>query len=75
MSETNRNNKQVAWMISGMMLCSFIFGVMMFIPAEHRAQKIEEMEYKYRQRGEQVAVKLGVAQSQAVSPDSAEKTP
>ena len=41
-------NKRVAWLLSLVILLSFGFGVVMFLPAEHRAQKLEELQQKYQ---------------------------
>ncbi|SVB89879.1 uncharacterized protein METZ01_LOCUS242733 [marine metagenome] len=30
------------------MVISFVFGVLMYLPAEHRAQKLQQMEQKYQ---------------------------
>jgi len=40
--------RRVAWLLAGLILLSFAFGVAMFLPAEHRAQKLEQMKQKYQ---------------------------
>ncbi len=42
--------KRVVWILAGIMLLSFAFGTGMFIPAEHRTEKLEEMMQRYQQR-------------------------
>ena len=42
--------RRIAWVLAGVMLLSFGFGVLIFLPAEHRAQKIEQMKQKYEAR-------------------------
>ncbi len=46
----DRASRRVALVLAGVMLLSFGFGVSMFLPAEHRAQKLDEMKAKYQQR-------------------------
>ena len=41
-------NKRVAWLLSCVILLSFVFGVVMFLPAEHRAQKLEQIKQEYQ---------------------------
>ena len=42
--------KRVVWILAGIMMLSFIFGIGMFIPAEHRTEKLDEMMQRYQQR-------------------------
>jgi len=38
----------VVWLLVSLMVISFVFGVLMYLPAEHRAQKLQQMEQKYQ---------------------------
>lgn len=42
------SRRRVAWLLAGLILLSFTFGVAMFLPAEHRAQKLEQMKQQYQ---------------------------
>lgn len=42
--------RRTAWLLAGIMALSFTFGIAMFIPAEHRADKLEEMMTRYQAR-------------------------
>ena len=44
----DKPSRRVAWLLTGLILLSFAFGVAMYLPAEHRAQKFEEMKKKYQ---------------------------
>jgi hypothetical protein len=44
----DKPSRRIAWLLTGLILLSFAFGVAMFLPAEHRAQKLEEMQKKYQ---------------------------
>ena len=48
--QVDRTSRRIVWVLALMMLLSFGFGVFMFIPEEHRAQKLDEMMYKYKAR-------------------------
>jgi hypothetical protein len=41
-------NTRVVWLLIGVILLSFAFGVVMFLPAEHRAQKWAEIKKEYQ---------------------------
>ncbi|MBT4520532.1 MAG: hypothetical protein HOC23_11045 [Halieaceae bacterium] len=72
MTNPEKQTRRVAWLLTGLMLFSFTFGIFMFLPAEHRAWKLQEMEYKYRQRGDQLTTRLGAKpapSTAAVEPD------
>ncbi|MDP7618599.1 MAG: hypothetical protein QF661_13650 [Arenicellales bacterium] len=43
-----QSNRRIVWLLVGLMLLSFVFGIAMFLPAEHRAQKIQQMEQRYQ---------------------------
>ena len=45
---SSKSIRQIAWLLAGLMLLSFAFGVAMFLPAEHRALKLEEFRQKYQ---------------------------
>ena len=47
MTRSDKSSRRVAWLLAGLILLSFTFGVAMFLPAEHRAQKLEQMKQKY----------------------------
>ena len=47
MTRSGMSSRRVAWLLAGLILLSFAFGVAMFLPAEHRAQKLEQMRQKY----------------------------
>lgn len=47
MTRSGKSSRRVAWLLAGLILLSFAFGVAMFLPAEHRAQKLEQMKQKY----------------------------
>jgi hypothetical protein len=48
MTRSGKSSRRVAWLLAGLILFSFAFGVAMFLPAEHRAQKLEQMQQKYQ---------------------------
>jgi hypothetical protein len=48
MTRSGKSSRGVAWLLAGLILLSFAFGVAMFLPAEHRAQKLEQMKQKYQ---------------------------
>lgn len=48
MTRSDKSTRRVAWLLAGLILLSFTFGVVMFLPAEHRAQKLEQMKQKYQ---------------------------
>jgi hypothetical protein len=48
MTSSGKSSRRVAWLLAGLILVSFAFGVAMFLPAEHRAQKLEQMQQKYQ---------------------------
>lgn len=50
MTDSSRANRRVAWMLAGLIALSFAFGVAMFVAPQHRAQKLQEMEFRYRSR-------------------------
>ncbi len=66
-SHLDRSTRRIVWLMAGAMLLSFTFGVAMFAPAEHRAYKLQEMQYKYRERGRQASIKLGVDPAQSAA--------
>ncbi len=43
-------NRRMAWILAGIMAFSFAFGIAMFLPAEHRAEKLENTMAKYQAR-------------------------
>jgi hypothetical protein len=46
-ADTDKATRRIAWWLAGLILLSFAFGVAMFLPPEHRAQKFEEIRKKY----------------------------
>jgi len=46
----DKGTRNVLLVLALMMLLSFGFGVSMFLPEEHRTQKLNEMMHKYEQR-------------------------
>ena len=48
MTRSGKSTGRVAWLLAGLILLSFAFGVVMFLPAEHRVQKLEQMKHKYQ---------------------------
>ena len=48
MTRPGTSPKPVPSPLAGLILLSFAFGVVMFLPAEHRAQKLEQMKQKYQ---------------------------
>ena len=49
-AKADGETKRVVWILAGIMMLSFIFGIGMFIPAEHRTEKLDEMMQRYQQR-------------------------
>ena len=47
MNREARGNRRVAAMLAGVIALSFLGGVVMFLPAEHRASKLAEMRARY----------------------------
>ncbi len=48
MTRSDKSTRRIAWLLAGLILLSFTFGVAMFLPAEHRAQKLEQMRQEYQ---------------------------
>ena len=48
MNRSDKSTRRVAWLLAGLILLSFTFGVAMFLPAEHRAQKLEQIKQQYQ---------------------------
>jgi len=42
--------RRVVWLLVAAMSLSFLFGIAMFIPAEHRADKLDDMMTRYQAR-------------------------
>jgi hypothetical protein len=55
MNRTDKATRRIIWVLAGIMVFSFAFGVVMFIPTEHRAQKLAEMTLKYQARQARVS--------------------
>jgi len=53
MNRSGMSSRRVAWLLAGLILLSFAFGVVMFLPTEHRAQKLEQMQQKYQAKQQQ----------------------
>ena len=54
MTQSGKSSRRIAWLLAGLILLSFAFGVAMFVPAEHRAQKLEQMKQKYQAKQHRV---------------------
>lgn len=52
----------VVWLLVSLMVISFVFGVLMYLPAEHRAQKLQQMEQKYQSQ-HQPSIREQIAQA------------
>lgn len=50
MNQIKSPNRRIVLLLGGITVLSFAFGVFMYLPAENRAQKIEEMHKKYQAR-------------------------
>ena len=50
LSEGDAGANRLVWVMVVAMLISFSFGVAMFLPEDHRAQKLEETMAKYLAR-------------------------
>jgi len=46
----DRAARRVVWLMVTIMLASFSFGIAIFVPAEHRAEKLEETMQRYQAR-------------------------
>ncbi|MDH5737272.1 MAG: hypothetical protein OEZ23_03130 [Gammaproteobacteria bacterium] len=44
------STRRMVWLMVAVMSLSFVFGIAMFIPAEHRADKLDEMMARYQAR-------------------------
>ena len=55
MTRSGKSSRRVAWLLAGLILLSFAFGVAMFLPAEHRAQKLEQIKQKYQAKQHRMA--------------------
>ena len=47
---SDTSNRKLVWMMVGVMSLSFVFGIGMFVPAEHREAKLNEMMISYQAR-------------------------
>ncbi|MBQ74135.1 MAG: hypothetical protein CMQ20_03805 [Gammaproteobacteria bacterium] len=54
----DKASRRLVWVLTGVMLFSFSFGILMFIPAENRAYKIDEMTMKYQAKRLRAAEKF-----------------
>jgi len=48
MTQADKFSRHIVWLLAGLILLSFVFGVVMFLPAEHRAQKLQEVQQKFQ---------------------------
>ena len=55
MIPSGKSSRRVAWLLAALILLSFAFGVAMFLPAEHRAQKLEQIKQKYQAKQNRMA--------------------
>lgn len=60
----NESPATIGWILAGVILLSFAFGVLMFLPPEHRAQKLEEIQKKYNAKQQHYRSLSGNPQSQ-----------
>jgi len=51
---TDPLTRRVVWVMIGIMMLSFLFGIGMFLPAEHRAEKLKETMHRYQARNPDV---------------------
>ena len=68
MTRSDKSSRRVAWLLAGLILLSFAFGVAMFLPAEHRAQKLEQMKQKYQAKQHRMASSRAVPPARATQP-------
>lgn len=68
MTPSGKSSRRVAWLLAGVILLSFAFGVAMFLPAEHRAQKLEQMKQKYQAKQQRMASSWSVPPARAARP-------
>lgn len=43
----DRLRRTIGWGLGAAMLLSFVGGILAFVPAEHRARKLQEMKVRY----------------------------
>ena len=67
--DPGRRTRKVVWMMVGIMTLSFLFGVGMFVPAEHRADKLDEMMRRYQARRPGTEQQAPVPKKRIVLPD------
>ncbi len=48
--QLDRATRKVVWVMVCIMALSFLFGIGMFVPSEHRADKLDEMMRRYQAR-------------------------
>ena len=68
MTRSDKSSRRVAWLLAGLILLSFAFGVAMFLPAEHRAQKLEQMKQKYQAKQHRMSSSSAVPPVRATRP-------
>ncbi len=68
MTRSDKSSRRVAWLLAGLILLSFAFGVAMFLPAEHRAQKLEQMKQKYQAKQHRMPSSSADAPTRATRP-------
>ncbi len=47
-NQSDGATRRIVWLLSAIILLSFLVGVMMFLPAEHRAEKLQQIEKKHQ---------------------------
>jgi|TARA_B100001971_G_scaffold135120_1_gene124843 hypothetical protein len=47
-NQSDGATRRIVWLLSAIILLSFLVGVMMFLPAEHRAEKLQQIEQRHQ---------------------------
>ena len=68
MTRSGKSSRRVAWLLAGLILLSFTFGVAMFLPAEHRVQKLEQMKQQYQAKQRRMPSSSAVPPARAMRP-------
>ena len=68
MTGSDKSSRRIAWLLAGLILLSFAFGVAMFLPAEHRVQKLEQMKQQYQAKQRRMPSYSAVPPARAMRP-------
>ena len=68
MTGSDKSSRRIAWLLAGLILLSFAFGVAMFLPAEHRVQKLEQMKQQYQAKQQRMPSSSAVPAARAMRP-------